>query len=589
MANEVVAPPGVRERDPLDESLIGLMGTLGKENTSVNYLQVNMPVSDLDKLGLVSEIPGSEKWPIRQLFQRDIDEERVKNEIIPYFLRSSQAKFFNPLTIAVLPISKKGAFKEGLVENELDPSDGYDEAFGVDALYKLSYSSQANVSWGELKWSSKDVRLIAIDGQHRLSALKRIFSMFQQDADKEELISCGFQDWIVPVVLVTLGKYDGVSTAGAMLEKTRSIFVTINKQAKPPSRSRTILLNDFSVTALACQELLDNCEKDGNILPLAVFDWREYRDEDIPDASTFLLSVDELEDLHISYLLGEDIVEHGHLKLSEIQEDSLFWSDMEPRIKDTASEDDIREAFKRRYKETIFPVVVKLLTTCKPYSDYVEFLNELSKNLKHDTEQHAWSRLVYGSDFAVSSIESEIIKEKKKILNSCNTNKDKLGSLFKKTIGVRSIFSAFEHYVNTYTENIKVDAWTNIADKFVVVFNKAFDEEYFSEKWVRHIAFDQEGNVINYKLEQVRSSLGSYIAFVCLSISSDVYDDLSGLEDSVRKTLASGYQKVVRPDIRDNNPTWSIQQINAEVKKQGQNLASKQFNKIAKKLSKSKL
>jgi len=52
-----------------DKSLDGIIGKLGAKDSSINYLQVNLPIGDLDLLGLVSEIPGSEKWPIRHSFK----------------------------------------------------------------------------------------------------------------------------------------------------------------------------------------------------------------------------------------------------------------------------------------------------------------------------------------------------------------------------------------------------------------------------------------------------------------------------------------------------------------------------------------
>jgi len=69
----------IEKKQIYTESLMGVFGVFGASDNVINYMQLNLPITDVDKLGLVSEIPGSEKWPIRQLFQRDIDKERVKN------------------------------------------------------------------------------------------------------------------------------------------------------------------------------------------------------------------------------------------------------------------------------------------------------------------------------------------------------------------------------------------------------------------------------------------------------------------------------------------------------------------------------
>jgi len=582
------APPGIKDKDPMTEELTGLKGTLGKGNTCVNFLQVNIPIDSIDKLGLVSEIPGSEQWPIRQLFQRDIDQERVRDEIIPYFLEGSQPKFFNPLTIAVLPISKGGVFKSDLVEKKVTPSSEYidGDAFGIDELYKLSYSSESQVAWGQFKWNPSKVRLIAIDGQHRLSALKRIHSIYQKDSDGDDVVASGFKDWVIPIVIGTLGQYEGESSSDAIIDKTRSIFVTINKQAKPPSRSRTILLNDYSITALACQEALDNCRKDDNDLSLALFDWREYKDDDLPEASTFLLSVDELEDIHINYLLGEDDKKHFHIKLSDNQKECLFWKDMEPPVSDAADDDSIRGFFKDRYEETIFKVIVKLFTLCKPYDEYVKSLNEIEASLKHDTEQHAWSRLVYGADFAESVVEKDVIKEKNKILETCQNNKKKLGRIFSQKVGMRGMFSAFQHYVKYYNT---VAPWEMIADDFTGSFNEAYEHKFFDEKWLLNLAIDRGDGIINYKSDQVKTAIGSYIAYVALSvsdISGDKYNDgINRLEDNIMKILKAGYKKSVRPEVREEHPEWQNAKVNDEVNERAEQLANKQFTKIKRKIS----
>ena len=54
-----------------DKSMMGQRGVIGGRDLQVNYIQLNLPVTEIDILGLVSEIPGSEQWPVRQLFQRN--------------------------------------------------------------------------------------------------------------------------------------------------------------------------------------------------------------------------------------------------------------------------------------------------------------------------------------------------------------------------------------------------------------------------------------------------------------------------------------------------------------------------------------
>ena len=96
---KISVKPGIK----YDASLSGHYGKLGEGRYGVRFIQTAVDVRELDKLKLITQLPASEKWPIRNLFQRDINHERVHEEIIPYFLNSNTIKFFNPLTIVLLP------------------------------------------------------------------------------------------------------------------------------------------------------------------------------------------------------------------------------------------------------------------------------------------------------------------------------------------------------------------------------------------------------------------------------------------------------------------------------------------------------
>ena len=57
-----------------DRSLNGVFGTFGAGmNLEISFLQTALQPDELFHISLVEEIPGSEKWPIRDLFQRNVD------------------------------------------------------------------------------------------------------------------------------------------------------------------------------------------------------------------------------------------------------------------------------------------------------------------------------------------------------------------------------------------------------------------------------------------------------------------------------------------------------------------------------------
>jgi hypothetical protein len=221
------AKKSLKKRRLYDKEKLGMYGSMGNGSIKINFIQFNMSISALDSIGLVSEIPGSEKWPVRQLFQRDIDQSRVEQEIMPYFEDPNYVKFFNPLTIAVLPIDSHGRLRSSLKEEEDNPAENFQKAFSVSGFYKVSYDEE-DPPQALLEWNTEKIKLIAIDGQHRLSALKRLKDKLSQNPSDEKLTNVDFTNWSIPIALLTMGHAADISTTPAVIEKTRQIFVTIN-------------------------------------------------------------------------------------------------------------------------------------------------------------------------------------------------------------------------------------------------------------------------------------------------------------------------------------------------------------------------
>ena len=92
-----------------NKTKFGYFGELGTgAHAHLRFLQTALSVEDLDSVTLIENIPGSETWDVRDLFQRDVDKERVTREILPYLKDKTKVKFFNPLTLALLPLASSG-------------------------------------------------------------------------------------------------------------------------------------------------------------------------------------------------------------------------------------------------------------------------------------------------------------------------------------------------------------------------------------------------------------------------------------------------------------------------------------------------
>src|SRR4051794_38872800 len=100
----MTTPPDILLEE-YSQKKLGYFGELGAgANARVMFLQTAITRDELDDITLIENIPGSEKWDVRDLFQRDVDKVRVQQSIVPWLQDKSTVKFFNPLTLILLPL-----------------------------------------------------------------------------------------------------------------------------------------------------------------------------------------------------------------------------------------------------------------------------------------------------------------------------------------------------------------------------------------------------------------------------------------------------------------------------------------------------
>src|SRR5438552_17875851 len=95
-------PPQPR---PYNQMLLGVYGEFGTgANAQIFFLQSTLAPTSLEKTALISDIPGSETWQVRDLFQREVDIRRVTKGLLPYLQSTDKVTCFNPLTLTRIPI-----------------------------------------------------------------------------------------------------------------------------------------------------------------------------------------------------------------------------------------------------------------------------------------------------------------------------------------------------------------------------------------------------------------------------------------------------------------------------------------------------
>lgn len=168
--------------------------------------------------------PAQEIHPGKTL--NDFIQRRLKNrasQIKDYLLNQPQ-RFFNTLVVGVYEGNPEW-FEIGITDNDLLKSD--DMPFYV------------NGAVGYLQLRGDEI-LFALDGQHRVEGIKSAVKQESAIGDEE-----------VGVIFV------GHKNSPEGLERTRRLFTTLNRYAKPVSKKDAIALDEDDVVAIVTRRLVD--------------------------------------------------------------------------------------------------------------------------------------------------------------------------------------------------------------------------------------------------------------------------------------------------------------------------------------------
>ncbi len=358
-------------------------------------------------LDLVTDDPkyANQDWSVDELFQREISQSRVI-EIVSNYLRSqsAQPQFFNSLTIVL-----SGNDGESVEAPEGDAQFGRSASMGPITVSFDDAAPESNFprpcSFGRIAWNRDAVHAVAIDGQHRLAAIKELYSS-EPDRARKSSISVTF---LVFDEALGFKSPDGMAPVEAM----RSIFIALNRRAVSVSRARNILLDDLDPQARFVRELFSpslgfnptgNTTQDGlpigehgefaKRLPLVLVDWHGETRSKI-DQGPYLTSVLAL-DWIVRKFLASRHPSHSHIPdVSELSpDDDKYWEKLEKSLSSWTDTWDtsLRERFTdakehdqpfvltredvedlgREFSSVWGRPLTRLLTTLRPYRSLVD-------------------------------------------------------------------------------------------------------------------------------------------------------------------------------------------------------------------------
>jgi len=285
-------PPPKKTDDELQYNL-PIYGTLGEFSLSASVC-VPYFMALLDLKRLTSEVKTHEEvspsmdtvYSLVELFQRNIDEDRVQREIVDGYLKlPSKLKFFNSLTVVLLPKAKTGEIESEFTDySNNDPKIPYeagqefDQWFTSDGCKKSVFGGVQFVSTetlSRLRWDLNRVDAVAVDGQHRLRALK----LWIQERNNH--LSDIEKTTRIPVIFLLLHESTGfkraISSASGIKPIAREIFTDLNKNAREVDLSTEIILDDRSIESCCVRSLVTSttCTESETLLPLSSVRWRD--------------------------------------------------------------------------------------------------------------------------------------------------------------------------------------------------------------------------------------------------------------------------------------------------------------------------
>lgn len=289
----------LRRESALNLTLEGSIGSFsvgtgqkGQNSIEVKYFLTHVGLdfssgSDealLSHLAPVREIFDLEQLDFNEIMQRDIDDARVSSELIPYLLDEKSrdlVKLFPPIVVVVLPVKEGENRPDHLypeVTEEQKPADQDDEPdtyimrAGSIGKEVFQFEQPIDEEGKRLKHdlvrfrlNTLKTRLVIVDGQHRAMALLALYRNIKEQwsDEKRAPFKDYYSEWTpkyiqqfnlkeinLPIILCTFpsldaeykGEYD-------IRQAARSIFLTLNRDARQVSRTRNILLDDKDIIA----------------------------------------------------------------------------------------------------------------------------------------------------------------------------------------------------------------------------------------------------------------------------------------------------------------------------------------------------
>ncbi len=394
--------------DQYNKPLYGLAGryTLSSSVERLPYFMCAMPLDRaIDELSVMEHVSPSldNNWSLSELFQRELDDARIEHDLVKGYLGdASKLVFFNALTVVLIPKGDNGTMLDQFAEATDPPpipwssSDQQDAQFAEFDSEAWNFGGVQYLEVGEsarLRWSQKTVQAVAVDGQHRLMALRSFREAYRGAAlsENEKLTT-------IPVLFVLLAPECGFDSDRGIRNISRELFTDLNKNAKTVDAARELILDDWSIGPRCVRTLVtDETARDSqDTLPLTLIRWQEANARF--DSSYYLNSIVNLETL-VSLVLAlkpardpmdkeevttfidsvddslRNLKNESGRTLRQVYDDD-YTEDGEAKAPFSRLPPTFLEAAVARFEQDHKPWLLALLTKHKPYLELLDYARE---------------------------------------------------------------------------------------------------------------------------------------------------------------------------------------------------------------------
>lgn len=388
-------------------------GTFGRFQTdasySVQYLLTSLSIDDIGDLATAAEVLDLDSIQFDELIQRDVDKQRVR-EIAELYLRAGRNRpvFFPPLIacVALFDNSAAGRLKNQyeVIERARLDDNGYEtlvttfdrDGFRLVLPVATAEFSDRTIEWdgaqthyydyaAELAINSRRTKLVVLDGQHRLEALRTLL----HTPENRQIIS----SIELPICIVWPPEARVGQAEETVVADFRELFVRINSSAQRVSGHFITLLNDRVYSAMTVRELANawKHERDGGWSRLHLLEWNT-REDASTDRRTRPFSITTIS--IVFKVLEEYLFKVSGLpaKLLDLQAHRDAFQELDPEFQESELGDDrqspaITEIIREQICSTVVPALYELLRKLRPYADQEQRLDDAFRRSQREATE----------------------------------------------------------------------------------------------------------------------------------------------------------------------------------------------------------